>query len=154
MPDERDTPPRTTPPETPPPIVSMRPTREGRQWAMLLIYLLIALVVAASVVFGGRWLYNTIRDEPAQETTTTTDRSAEPPTAPAPSQPGTAPQAPPPQPTPTPQPTPAPTLSTQGAQIANTGPGETIAIFVGASALAGGIHYLITQRKRSAISKP
>lgn len=134
--------PRARPPQTPPPIITQTQRREGRQWLMLLAYLLIALVVAGLVVLGGRWAYNAIRgDEPTQEVTTT-GRSSQPPAAPAPA---TTPQ-------PAPAPQPAPTPPNQRDQISNTGPSETIAIFVSVSVLAGVTHYLITQRRSGEIS--
>ncbi|HEY5550236.1 MAG TPA: hypothetical protein VIK37_03525 [Candidatus Saccharimonadales bacterium] len=136
--------PRTKPPETPPPIITQTPTRgEGRQWMMLLIYMVIALIVAAGVVLGGRWVYNQVRNnEPAKVTTPTSNRATETPAATG-GQSGTSSQEPPSQPSPTPTPSP----STQGSQIANTGPGEVVAIFVTATLTAAGLHYIYQLRR-------
>lgn len=146
MVDEGKDSPATRPPEAPPPIITQARAREGRQWLMLLVYLLIALVVAAGVVLGGRWVYNNVRDEPAQEvTTTTSDRENESP-APTGNQPGTSPGT-----TTNPPPTPTPNPSTQGGQIADTGPGDTVAIFVGVSTVMAGLHYIITRRRANSV---
>ncbi|MBI4033816.1 hypothetical protein HY379_02335, partial [Candidatus Saccharibacteria bacterium] len=42
--------PKASPPETPPPIITQVRARGGRQWMTLIIYLVIALIVAAGVV--------------------------------------------------------------------------------------------------------
>lgn len=137
--------PKASPPETPPPIITQVRRREGRQWTMLLIYMLIALIVAAGVVLGGRWIYNSVRDnEPAKETATTTERTVEPPAATAPNQSGAAPQAPSNQPSPTP----TPSTARQGDELADTGPGEVIALFIAATVAASGLHYIISLRRR------
>jgi cytoskeletal protein RodZ len=45
----------------------------GKRWATLLIYVVLALVVATLVVFAGRWVYHKVSNnsEPAQTTITT-----------------------------------------------------------------------------------
>jgi cell division protein FtsN len=144
--DRKDTG-KSKPPETPPPIISQFKTRsEGRPWLMLLVYLLIALVVAAGVVLGGRWVYNSATDnEPVQETTTTSDtQPAEPAPAAEPNQSATPPQTSSPSPTPTPTPSPTPPRS---GEITNSGPAETIGIFIAVTVAAAGLHYIYNLRK-------
>jgi len=142
--DEKDAP-KIKPPEAPPPIITKVRTRgEGRQWLMLIIYLVIALIVAAGVVLGGRWVYNQVRgNEPAEETATTTERTVEPPAAIAPNQSGAAPQAPSNQPSPTP----TPSTARQGDELADTGPGEVVALFFGSAIVATGLHYILSLRR-------
>ena len=79
MADEtKNKPVNSAPPSAPPPIVTQTRVRSGRPWLALLLYLLIALVVAIIIVLGGRWLYHTLRSEPAKQTTTSnTDKTAE-----------------------------------------------------------------------------
>lgn len=139
----KDTP-KTTPPTTPPPIITQVRTRdEGRQWVMLLVYLLIALVVAAGVVLGGRWVYNKVRNEPAQETTATSNKVPEPPATS-----GNQSSASSQKPANRPSPSPTPGQASQDDRIADTGPGETVAIFISVSVVVAGLHYIVSLRRR------
>lgn len=136
-------PPKPTPPETPPPIISQIRTRgESRQWIMLFIYMLIALIVAAGVVLGGRWVYNQVRDnEPAKETATTTDKAPEAPSTSS-NQTGASSEEDSDQFTPAP-----PGTSSLDRELADTGPGEVIALFIGSTVVAMGLHYIVNLRR-------
>lgn len=133
--------PKATPPETPPPIITSVQRREGRQWLMLLVYLLIALVVAGLVVLGGRWVYNQVRDDrPAEVANNDSDRTPE---APAPSpQPTPSPQESTPPPSTTP-----PSSSTERDEISNTGPSGVVVLFITATIVAAGLHYILSLRR-------
>ncbi|MBI2007797.1 hypothetical protein HYS85_00970, partial [Candidatus Saccharibacteria bacterium] len=118
--------------------------REGRQWMMLLIYMLIALVVAAAVVLGGRWVYNQVRDnEPAKETATTTDKVPETPATSSNQSDASSEED-------SDQSTPAPSsTSSQDSELADTGPGEIMALFVTTAIAAAGLHYIYQPRRAS-----
>ena len=148
MPDEGKDTQKTAPPETPPPIITqVRSRGEGRQWLMLLTYLLIALIVAAGVVLGGRWVYNAVRDnEPAQEIATSTNKAPEPPAAGS-NQSGESSEESSSRPPPSPSPTPS--SSARSDELADTGPKETIAIFVTATIAGAGLHYIVSLRRAS-----
>jgi uncharacterized protein HemX len=131
---------KTAPPSMPPPIITQLPNSGGgRQWVTLAIYLIMALVVAAGVVFGGRWAYNSIRQKPAEkteQTATTAGQTQQPPAAPSPT-------------------TSQSTISSdkqqtkQNQNLANTGPASTLALFFSVSAIAASLHF-IAQRLRHA----
>jgi cytoskeletal protein RodZ len=70
---------------------------------------------------------------------------AKPTPAPGPAAP--TPAATPPTPVPASNPTPAPVVAT--AAITNTGPGDTMALFLGVSVIAGLIHSIYTRRRVS-----
>ncbi len=133
--------PELTPPEAPPPLVTPPDETEERHWRSLAIYAILALLVAIGVVFGGRWIYHQFN---------------KPATKPAPTRPTSPPSTAPSTPT-KPSPTPSPIPSTsqgqpaagQGGQIANTGPGDVVAIFIAASLAAAALHYIITLRRPS-----
>ncbi|HEX5395062.1 MAG TPA: hypothetical protein VFW52_01800 [Candidatus Saccharimonadales bacterium] len=150
----------SVPPSAPPPIVTQTQVREGRPWLALLVYLVIALAVAAIIVLGGRWVYHKVRNEPAKETaTTSTDKTSEqgaaadneksssatsgtkksgtsPPESPAASgsQSGTTGSQ-------------SSSSGSQTKELANTGPGEVVALFVTVSIAAGGLHFIYRLRQ-------
>lgn len=110
-------------------------------WVILLGAAVAILLISTGLVFGGRWVYRSIKNEPAkqpvsQPTPSTTTPSPQPPA-------GTtkppAPQPSPPSGTPSPTPTPLP----------QNGPGEVAALFIGASLAAAGLHYLISLRRQT-----
>lgn len=118
------------------------PSNTGRRWPMLFVALAAALIIALGLFYGGRWAYRSIfsDDEPAipAEQTAKEDNTS------------TQPQA-------TPQPTPAPSTSpgNGGAaatpdRLPNNGPGEVVALFIGTSLAAAGLHYIVTLRRQTA----
>lgn len=136
------------PPVAPPPIVTQVHRREGRRWTILATYLIVALLVAAGVVFGGRWIYhkvhksNNAQPAPAsggkvpQAPTSTNKQSGASSSTNKPST--SSGQSSSSQP---------PTSTPQGGQITNTGPGDVIAIFVASSLAAAALHYIISLRR-------
>jgi hypothetical protein len=103
---------------------------------MFFIYILVALAFAILVVLFGRWVYHRIHksNQPAPSTNQTNVTPATPST----------PQNQSPNPNPnTSQSNPQPT------QVANTGPGNVIALFVGTAILVGGIHFVLSVRRAS-----
>lgn len=142
-----------------------RRERAGVAWLLALGTLVMTVVLAAAIFYGGRWAYRAafVKDKPTQiagvdqkqddkpeekpvQNPTTDDKNKTPSSTPAPTQnQGTTPA---PQPTPTPTPTPAPsptptpvgtpghTQGTQSAPLPGTGPAEVIGVFV-AVTLAG-----------------
>lgn len=61
------------PPEAAPqPIPYELHKKEGRHWPILLVYFLLALIVATGVVFAGRWAYHKVSNtEPNPKSTPT-----------------------------------------------------------------------------------
>ena len=145
---------KTAPPEAPPPIITtqMR-TREGRQWLMLFIYLLIALVVAGAVVFGGRWAYDKVSDnQPAQETASnegaaSSQRSTSSGEQAAPQPPGASNG----QSSGSEESSNEEQSGTNGQndELADTGPGEVVGIFLTVVGAAGVIHFTYRLRRQS-----
>lgn len=115
---------------------STRKERTGAAWLLTLATLLITVILAVALFFGGRWIYQqfTSNDEQAQPATeqqpgeqseqspaddTTQDNNG----ADAPGSEPTAPQATTPTPTPSPQPTQqTPTTGPSTPEIPRTGP--------------------------------
>jgi cytoskeletal protein RodZ len=140
----------------------------GRRIITLLIYIVLALAVAALVVFAGRWVYHKVSNNsnpapttistpnPSQNTATSPPTASPTPTpSPAPTSkaPATTPATPPSSsssstnkksPTAT---TPTPTPTT----LPNNGPGEMIALFIGTSFAAAFLHFTVKLRKISKI---
>lgn len=88
----------------------------------------IGFVILLIVLFGGRWLNHVLRNDnktPAAPTT------AQPVAANQPKATSTAPTT-----------TPAPTSSQTPSQVPDTGPGDTLAIFLVVTGIAAGLHYV------------
>ncbi len=150
----------TTNVSTDQPVVTPAPTHdfhehEGRRWPIILLYLILAFLVAVLVVFAGRWIYRSATHQGPKKV----------------NQPASANQnqTPAPPPTATQSPTSGaantPSSSTNSSasgsarnqttgqpaangQLPNNGPGDVVAIFVGVAAAAGGLHYLYSLRKQ------
>ena len=106
--------------------------REGRRWPVILMYIILAFLVAMAIVLTGRWVYQKVTDNK--------------PTPPAGNNQGQAPA--PPGPT---QPT-APSPGGQpaaGGELPNNGPGDVVALFVGTAIVVGGLHYLYSLRQQN-----
>lgn len=105
---------------------------ETRRWPAILMYTTLAFLVAALVVFTGRWIYRkTTHQTPKTITSEGVKLPAVPPTS---SQPSTSI---------------APTTSVTGGQLPNNGPGNVIAIFVGTTLAATGLHFIYNLRKQN-----
>jgi len=132
----------------------------GRRWVSLIIYIVLALVVATLVVLAGRWLYHQVSNNSGPAPTTIAPQGTKsgnkapatktPAPAPSSSNPGGSASTPAPSPTssnstsngkttPAPQPTTLP----------NNGPGEDIALFVGVTFVAATLHFLAAMRRTS-----
>lgn len=129
---------RQAPPSMPPPIITETHVRAGRPWLALIIYLLIALAVAAIIVFGGRWLYHQFRDEPTKKVTTSDSNKAPEPPAVSDNNKSTDSSS-----NSNNNPSPA------SNKISDTGPGNVIALFVTVTIAVAGLHYIASLRKTS-----
>jgi hypothetical protein len=151
-----------------------RRERVGVAWLLALATLVTTVILAIGIYYGGRWVYRKIKNDKPKNVTTNnqpkqntgsnnTNQSPQPDatnnsngTNTSPSNPQTntpnngnqGTSSPPNTPTPTP-PTPAqtPRPNPGTTSIPNTGPGDTIAIFLGSSFVAGMGHHLITRRR-------
>ena len=131
----------------------LKPYYQGKntawqRWLGPVLRGLVLLAVLALLVWGGIWSVNKIvhrNDDSGKSTTSTSDTQKKPTPSPTASTPGSA-TSPTPTPTPTtpstpttpataPTPTPATTPASDGT-LANTGPGEVIAAFVGTVVVA------------------
>ena len=132
---------------TPPPALPQVPQyeyqeHEGRRWPVVLMYVVLAFLVAATIVFTGRWVYQKVSNnnaKPASPTTTPQTQgqgaAPSPPADPLPSSPAASANQNVP-------------VATSG-QLPNNGPGDVIAIFVGTAAIVGGLHFIYSLRKKS-----
>lgn len=123
--------PELNPPASPPPLITEYHEHDGRRWPTILVYLVIALIAAALIALAARTIYRaTHHANPVKN----------PPTN-VPSPPGA---------------NPAKhnhknagskrSNSNTGA-VPNTGPGNTIALFIGVSLVVAGLHYVYQLRK-------
>ncbi len=132
--------------------------------------LLVTVLIAVGLFFGGRWIYRTVVDnnddkntnttaenngeqQPVSPTTDNQDKKAD---TPAPTTPSANPT-----PNPTPATTPQPTTPTAAAQtptttpktgsddLPNTGPGNITAILIGTVVLASALHYVTLGRRQT-----
>jgi hypothetical protein len=117
-------------PELPtvPPLTTEFHEHDGRRWPTIIVYLIIALFVAALIVLVSRTIYRSFHHSQPEPTPTTN----------IPQEPATD----------TTKKTTKPTsTSSNTAPVPNTGPGDTVALFVGTALVAGGLHYLYQLRK-------
>ena len=130
-----------TPPPIPPASQYEFHEHEDRRWPVVLMYIILAFLVAAAIVFAGRWVYDKLTGSKAQPTPTTTEQTQGQGTAPSPpaSSSPSSPEAGANQNVP---------VATSG-QLPNNGPGDVIAIFVGTAAIVGGLHFIYSLRKKS-----
>lgn len=140
-----------------------RRERVGVAWLLALGTLVLTLILATGLFFGGRWAYRKIAgtDKPANvsqtessdqsdtqgETSSPTTTSTEDATGTSSattSTPSTAPQAS--SPTPAPQ----PTVAANSTTLPNTGPGEVLGVFASVTAAGTVAHsVMLSRRKRS-----
>jgi uncharacterized membrane protein YgcG len=142
--------------------IEYRDTGGGKRWVALLIYLVLALVVATLVVLAGRWVYHKVSNNSGPTPTAVAPQSTKQgtstsPASPAPSGSGSGNSS---QnkssgnssggssnpsgssssggsSTPSPQPT----------SLPNNGPGQVIALFAGTTFVAATLHYLGAMRR-------
>lgn len=110
-------------------------------WLLGLGTLVVTILLALALFFGGRWAYRKIRNEPAKVTTVQTDNGLEgisEGSTPESTNSDDAPQSAPAN-NPTPgasTPTPSSSTTTRSSDLPNTGPADTLAIFIAVSVLA------------------
>lgn len=141
---------KTNQPVIPSPTIHEFHENPGRRWPTVIGYMLAALLVAIAVVYLGRWIYHKTTHRstitpaansnkvPAVPTGAATPNQSQPSTTANPnlgtnsnsstSQNQTSP-------------------STAPGQLPNNGPGDVVAIFLGASLIFGGLHYLLSIRR-------
>ena len=147
--DDQPAPPTTAPPlpivepptpEVPPERPAIPPLippedfyeEEKRRWPMVVLYIILALLVATAVVFAGRWIYQQITDNKPKPAPPAGNNQGQVPAPPAPTQPTT--------PSPGGQPA-------AGGQLPDNGPGDVVALFVGTTLVVAGLHFLYNLRK-------
>jgi cytoskeletal protein RodZ len=135
----------------------------GKRWAVLIVYIVLALVVATLVVFAGRWVYHKVSNNSGPTPTTiapqgTNQGAQSAPNTVSPTSPSTSP-APGASPSPSSGKVTTPNSSTnKGGTIGktpnptptslpNNGPGEDIAIFLGVTFVAASLHFVVSLRK-------
>jgi cytoskeletal protein RodZ len=143
--------------------IEYRDTGGARRWVALLIYLVLALVVATLVVFAGRWVYHRVSNNSSPAPTTLTPKSSNSSTktSPSPAPPSSSSQNKAGSASPNSSSgssssatsgnkstsngaaKPAPQPST----LPNNGPGEDIALFVGTTFIAATLHFMFTLRR-------
>lgn len=109
---------------------------EGRRFPVIALYGVLALLVAAAVVFGGSWIYKKVTDQGPKIDKPISANQGQHPAAPPVNAPATSQ---------TPQ---AAIPSASGGQLPNNGPGEIIAVFVGTTLAVGGLHFLYNLRRK------
>lgn len=129
--------PQPTTPAVPPVPLHEFHEQEGRRWPVILVYTLLAFLVAVAVVFAGRWVY---RKATHQTTKTTSTNQGGVPAAPT----ASAPANNPPSGASSNQ-----TPTSTNVQLPNNGPGDVIAIFVGTALAVGGLHFLYALRRQN-----
>lgn len=156
---------------------SERRERTGVAWLLALATLVVTLLLAVGLFYGGRWVYRTAfkqdkAPQTAQPTATTPattnisldgpdeDQASSRPASTPQSTPSTSPSPSPspassstPSPTPTSTPTPSPSVasSTNRSALVNTGPGDAAMVFIVAT-VAGIVAYRIVWVRGSARS--
>jgi cytoskeletal protein RodZ len=131
---------RTETSELPGSQVDYNDSSGARQWIMLALYILMALVVAILVVMAARWIYHKVHDTNGPN-----------PTPVAPQVVAPVPEAPPkksPSPAPvTPRSSSSHSTTANPSTIPNNGPGDVVALFAGVSLAAAGLHYAFVLKR-------
>lgn len=137
----------------------------GVAWLLAFVTLVVTIAVIGGLFGGGRWAYrkyidndkgnkiaqtsnNTKPQEQSDDTTEVTEDTEGPTPV---SEPTPETPAPTPEPTPAPTPTPAPSKPSEPAKqdLADTGPGDTVAIFIGVTILSTTAHQIYIRRKQA-----
>jgi cytoskeletal protein RodZ len=136
--------------------IEYRNPDSGHRLVSLIIYIVLALVVAALVVLAGRWIYHRVSNNSGPAPTTIAPKDVKQgASAPSPSPSTKTPAYSSPTPTPPPssssggakKTTPSPTPTPTPTALPNNGPGEAIALFLGTSFVAAFLHFTIKLRK-------
>ena len=137
----------------------------GIAWLLAFVTLVVTIAVIGGLFSGGRWAYRkyidndkgnkiaqTSNNTKSQEQSDNTTEDAESSTPPA-NEPSSETPTPTPEPTPapvvTPTPTPAKPSEPTKQDLADTGPGNVVAIFVGVTALSTAAHQIYSRRKNA-----
>jgi len=141
--------------------------RTWMAWVLGLATLVVTILLALALFFGGRWVYRKVRNEPAVTTTQTENKadqatvSTNSPTDTDSNNNDTATTPPStPAPAPSPSSTPAPTTGTSSTStstpgnagkvtstaLPDTGPSDTLAIFAAVTVLAYAAHRRLVNR--------
>lgn len=142
----------TTPPADPPQYEW--PDEQGRDWPRLMLLAIVAILVAALIVFGSRWIYRSLTDNPSRdESTQTADKDEEKlPSGSSDSQ----------TPARDPQSSTSRSSDDNSAEnrsddsssqagdsttLPNSGPGHVVALFAGTTTVAAAAHYALARRR-------
>lgn len=141
----------TTPPADPPQYEW--PDEQGRDWPRLMLLAVVAILVAALIVFGSRWIYRSLTDSPSRdESTQTADKDDEKlPSGSSDSQtPARDPQSSSGRSS---DDNSAENQSDDSSQagdsttLPNSGPGHVAALFAGTTTVAAAAHYALARRR-------
>jgi len=119
----------------PPTIKNELRAREGRRWLIIIMYLLAALIIAAAVVFLGRWIYRSATHDNTKKGTSVTQVQQQTPKQPATTGTGK------------PNGQAAQSGATTPNSLPNNGPGNLVAVFVVSAVAAGSLHYVVKRRQ-------
>lgn len=141
----RDLPEPTVPEPTsqPEPVVHVMHEQDKRHLPTLVGYILAAFLVAIAVVWFGRWLYQKTTHKIPQPTPAANTNKV-------PAQPTNNPPANSTSSGSSTNVSPGSGSNTAtNSQLPNSGPGDVVAIFIGASVVVGGLHYIYSLRRSS-----
>ena len=150
-----------------------RREKVGVAWLLALGTMLVTVLLAVGLFYGGRWTYRQVfhknnnstisqqgstDDKAANADNKSTSDSSTTANTPSTSTPSTSTQGTVAAPTQANNPASVPTQPTQtttpSGKLANTGPGDTLALFVSISLLSYFVRIVYLQRKTSDITKP
>lgn len=126
--------------------------QSGPRWPLIAGLLIAALVVAVALVFGGRWVYQKLTQDETPTTSVQPGSNEQLPAAPDTNKPVTPPAAgttPPTDTTPPPPNRPQTSPTPPSGELPNSGPGQTVALFVSSSLIAAGLHFVLSLRRQS-----
>jgi cytoskeletal protein RodZ len=146
--------------------------RAGLAWLLAIVSIVCVVAVLIGLFFGGRWIYrkaahsdtktgvstsnpvSTTGDIGKADNKATSGSSANPSTnipttpTPAPAPPVAVPQTPPSSTPKSTTPAPTPIVTPRSGKLANTGPSNTVMIFIVASIAFAGVHSFISRTRR------
>ena len=126
-------------------VLPVEKTEHGQAWLRLLAAILVGLVLVILIVLLARWIYhsthhaaqtaiNTTKQQAAKTSQKVTNGESQTTdnTSSSSSSSGSS-----------------TTTTTNGGKITNTGPGNVLAVFVGSSLAAAGLHFIISVRRQA-----
>lgn len=131
--------------------------RTWMAWLLALVTLAVTAIIIMALFFGGRWAYRKLRHKTGNTTSVVIKPVTAPTTDSTPTSENTSPSNGngnvngPANPAPTPNsatPTPIPT-PTGKTNLPNTGPGDTLAVFIFTFVLGTALHYSFLSKARS-----